>query len=1345
MSYDEYAVKVRARMKKLVAAENFIKKYRFLIIAVADIIFIAFIFTMYFAGSYTRDLSARDVIYGEDGITRAAAFLSGIKYTYTENGEELTGLPNTAGSFDITAETKNPFGVIRRQSASLTVYKKSAFVALSDFSTEYGEEPDALSLVSAEELAIGDSIAEAEVDYDRFAKTSDAKITKITIINRYGADVTSSYDLRLGEAKATVTPRKITVDTGSAEKKYDKEELICRELEITAGSLAYDDAISAEFPASITVPGTVSNKADIKIYGKNGEDVSDKYTVTERIGALTVQPLEIRIKTGSAEKEYDGKTLECREYEIISSELPEGYECVVSGFPKRKNPGSIYNTVTVKVRDENKKYVDESIYDAKIDRGILTVTGRKITLTSNSSAVEYDGKPHNAIKSVKLTSGELYENDHFSTYNHPSETVAGVYNNTFSVRFEGVVPDEAYDITYEYGTLTITKRPLVLTVTVSGDKSRNGAAFTADIEGVVVDSDSINTPFYIPTSVTYEAFENYIDMNLFISHGTDRIINSADSYDITYIIKYDEDELEKFRAEAGSADKNGQGGEHGGTHGDGTAPDTDMPEDTQPVGEKYGDSGIGINGVGGGIDNSPSPYAELPDSTPDLDKTAAGSVSSYKEGAVYLRLRSFGNYTGTGWAEPALYDKKSGVNPLNMTYTTLIENSYTEQNELEVDYYANDGLVPVPYYSESVNEGKYVMTDVAVPKDNSDKKTYYYRQIPVLGIPSLLALDSTDAVNDEYKEFVYNNYLSLSEETEIQIKNIIKKAGLKASSPTIISDVAEFVKQACIYNGAFEMIPDGEDRVIYFLTRSRQGVCGHFASAATVIYRALGIPARYTVGYYVVTNGHYEKTEFYAKDAHAWPEVFVDGIGWVPVEVTSPSVGEDGRTSALQPPQGTDTIFYNKLYYKMASKSKVYDGEELYSDEAELMPGSNLRDGDVIIARTDPVRYVGTGSFESTEFAVYDSKGNDVTLLYEVRQTGKAELSILPLIVDMQDIEIYVGQSVNAPSYENALDEDVSALLPDGFVPEFDLMSDQAILTDGKTITGVLSDGGRILKMYIDSGGEDKDTDDGAEIILNQKVTVMPFENVRIKEGDAPKEQTGVIRKTGENGRIYNYIAVKSDTAEKSFDGKYLHSSDCEILSGALAAGHSLEFESAAYQLYAGQTKNIFSRLMIKDGQGLDVTGEYMIDFYPGCLTVTTGEYTVTDTEIDAEVDKKLSLDDVNRTAGVTNVRVSYGVTGDKPIVRVQDGVLIGIEPGVTHINAVFAGEDINGDGVNEYATSSHTLTVTVKPKQQPENTGIYIALAGSSAVACFAVAVVSLKAARMKKKEILQKQNSEE
>lgn len=89
--------------------------------------------------------------------------------------------------------------------------------------------------------------------------------------------------------------------------------------------------------------------------------------------------------------------------------------------------------------------------------------------------------------------------------------------------------------------------------------------------------------------------------------------------------------------------------------------------------------------------------------------------------------------------------------------------------------------------------------------------------------------------------------------------------------------------------------PDRSDYVDYFLYENRKGYCTHFASAATVIFRLCGVPARYVEGY-VITIEDYTRaarTEegrylMNIKDtnAHAWCEIYLDGFGWLPVEVT---------------------------------------------------------------------------------------------------------------------------------------------------------------------------------------------------------------------------------------------------------------------------------------------------------------------------------------------------------------------------------------------------------------------------------------------------------------------------
>jgi transglutaminase-like putative cysteine protease len=101
-------------------------------------------------------------------------------------------------------------------------------------------------------------------------------------------------------------------------------------------------------------------------------------------------------------------------------------------------------------------------------------------------------------------------------------------------------------------------------------------------------------------------------------------------------------------------------------------------------------------------------------------------------------------------------------------------------------------------------------------------------------------------------------------------------------------------------NGSFTYDPevdlqDSADATLEFL-RTRRGFCVQFASTYALMARAVGLPARVAVGFtpgapdpatgrYVVTN----------LDAHAWPEVWLPGIGWTNrFEPTPPSAGPGG-------------------------------------------------------------------------------------------------------------------------------------------------------------------------------------------------------------------------------------------------------------------------------------------------------------------------------------------------------------------------------------------------------------------------------------------------------------------
>ena len=94
--------------------------------------------------------------------------------------------------------------------------------------------------------------------------------------------------------------------------------------------------------------------------------------------------------------------------------------------------------------------------------------------------------------------------------------------------------------------------------------------------------------------------------------------------------------------------------------------------------------------------------------------------------------------------------------------------------------------------------------------------------------------------------------------------------------------------------------PDTAKALINFLTKDRQGYCQQFAFAMAVLARLLGIPARVAVGYTAGSPVGHDRWEVRTSDAHAWPELYFQGAGWLRFEPT-PS-GTEGQATAVQPP-----------------------------------------------------------------------------------------------------------------------------------------------------------------------------------------------------------------------------------------------------------------------------------------------------------------------------------------------------------------------------------------------------------------------------------------------------------
>jgi transglutaminase-like putative cysteine protease len=93
-------------------------------------------------------------------------------------------------------------------------------------------------------------------------------------------------------------------------------------------------------------------------------------------------------------------------------------------------------------------------------------------------------------------------------------------------------------------------------------------------------------------------------------------------------------------------------------------------------------------------------------------------------------------------------------------------------------------------------------------------------------------------------------------------------------------------------------LPNGINGLIDFLYQTRTGFCQQFAFAMAGLARLVGIPSRIAVGYTAGSPEGHGTWEVTTADAHAWPELYFSGLGWMRFE---PTPGGAGGTAT--PPQ----------------------------------------------------------------------------------------------------------------------------------------------------------------------------------------------------------------------------------------------------------------------------------------------------------------------------------------------------------------------------------------------------------------------------------------------------------
>ena len=174
------------------------------------------------------------------------------------------------------------------------------------------------------------------------------------------------------------------------------------------------------------------------------------------------------------------------------------------------------------------------------------------------------------------------------------------------------------------------------------------------------------------------------------------------------------------------------------------------------------------------------------------------------------------------------------------------------------------------------------------------------KDFPSLAAQTFLAMTENPGSDYEknesyYNVFAYEHYTELTRSQKELMEKLLGSAGEQQNGhidySSAINAVNDFFEKNITFNKECGAVPGGKDPVNYFLTESGNGYDIYYASAAVLMFRYYGIPSRYVEGYVITPDEAEEaKTDgqikIPASNGHAWAEIYIDGTGWVPIEVS---------------------------------------------------------------------------------------------------------------------------------------------------------------------------------------------------------------------------------------------------------------------------------------------------------------------------------------------------------------------------------------------------------------------------------------------------------------------------
>lgn len=1074
--YAQYEAKIRAVRAFLDA----LWRHRLVIAALSLVVAGLICGLLAVMGTFIGTFTCQDFTYGDVPPGNARAFLSDIHYEFApadNDGVWTANTPTELGPFRIRAVSKNGFGAPRySEDVTVTVLARDLDITISDAHFTYGDFGQHIveENTSVTGLANGDRIVSME-----YAIAEDgsgnyaASLKQLRIENPQGQDVTGCYNITVTDGFFAMDLRPIGVAADNAEKIYDGLEWSDGSATIVSGSLADGDTLQTFFETQSANADTYPISPTCQIRSANGEDVTEYYDIRVYIGTLTIHKRPIQITTGSAEKVYDGQDLTNDHWQITAGSVLDGHTLHTDITGRQCAAGIGKNTISLTVLDQDGADMTRN-YDFSVTCGKLTVAPITLTFETDSAEKMYDGSPLQA-SGWRLLDGALLPGHTMTAAASGQQTYAGTSNNTLSVKIRDkngkTVTAEGYKIVVNYGTLKVTKRPITIT-SGSAEKLYDRYPLTCHSftinEGSLIPYGGIQ-PNYTGSQTNVGSSSNYFTVTFTDREGN----NVTSSYSITYHYgTLTVHENPDYQDPNGGENGNGTGGSNGSGTGNGAGDSTESGT---------GDPTENSKGHGIGDHNSGTSIG-FPDKPTGLVYATVTGVRGFSsETAVYFRDASYGDYNGSGWDAPmpdtTFYN--GTLNPALIYIGRSLMEANKKDAQVSIDLKQHCPAL-LPYYSASYNPIMGEVNDCFIDGGVSSYSINMYHGYSYADLLGMTVSQFDDEEELIYRDVVRNRYLQIPESTQMALLQWAAENGIHADSPTLVQDIQRAIQNAAVYNMEGKDYPSGVDVAVYFLTKAKEGICQHFATAATLMYRAFGIPARYTVGFVgSVQNG--KTAELTDRNAHAWVEIYVDGLGWVPIEVTGGGFNISGNGE----PTKSDLIL------KAFGAEKYYDGQPF--DQRDLAKcyilSGALQEGhrmEVTVAYDKNATKPGIYANQILSCKIYDENGKNVTDKYYNISCLDGIMTIhkRPITVTIGSaIKVYDGLPLQCSDYWVSS----GSLLPNHVL--------RVDLTGSLTEPGTVENSLALTEIYSYTGSASKVVTDYYDItLISGYLTVTPEE-----------------------------------------------------------------------------------------------------------------------------------------------------------------------------------------------------------------------------------------------------------